>query len=128
MNIPRRTENQIDFCDKLADLVDDQSQWSQSTFGSDSERGPIGALKHLAKEANECIEAIGTPNYAEEIADCFLLLIDAARRGGVTIPSMVYAARRKMIVNKYRSWPKPTSDEPVEHVRETIDPLEIEVE
>jgi NTP pyrophosphatase (non-canonical NTP hydrolase) len=113
----RRPENQLEFCDKLADLIDDQAEWSQATFGTDSERGPTGALKHLAKEAVECIDAIGTPDYRTELADCLLLLLDAGRRGGVSFEQIVYAARTKMIENKGRTWPKPTSDEPVEHVR-----------
>lgn len=113
----RTPEYQMDFCDKLADLIDDQAEWSQKTFGTDTERGPIGALKHLAKEAEECIEAVGTPEYATELADCFLLLLDAGRRGGVPLSRILTAAQAKMIENKARVWPKPTSDEPVEHVR-----------
>src|SRR5688500_7375797 len=55
----------------------DQAEWSQATFGSDDERGPIGALKHLAKEA---VEAQAAPDDEEEYADCLLLILDAARR------------------------------------------------
>lgn len=114
----RRTENQIDFCNRLADLIEDQSAWSQSTFGRDSERGPIGPLKHLEKEAVEAQKAVLHPcDLREELADCFLLLLDATRRSGHNLDDIVKAARVKMMVNKARVWPKPTSDEPVEHVR-----------
>lgn len=112
-----RSAAAIDFCDQIGDLIRDQAKWSQATFGSDADRGPTGALKHLAKEASESIEAIGTPDYSTELADCFLLLLDAARRGDVTFGEIVEASQAKMIVNKSRTWPKPTSDEPVEHVR-----------
>ena len=114
----RRPENQLDFCDRLADLIDDQSEWSQATFGRDSERGPIGALKHLEKEAVEAQKAVPFPSdLREELADCLLLLLDATRRGHFNLDDIVRAAQAKMVVNKARTWPKPTSDEPVEHVR-----------
>jgi hypothetical protein len=107
----------IDFADKFSDLVQDQAKWSQDTFGSDLERGPLGALKHLEKEARECQEAVGTPDLREELADCLLLLLDASRRAGVKPTQLVEAAQAKMVKNKQRTWPKPMPDEPVEHVR-----------
>lgn len=106
-----------DFADKFSDLVVDQSEWSQATFGTDAERGPMGALKHLEKESRECQEAVGTPELREELADCLLLLLDASRRAGVKPTQLVEAAQAKMQKNRQRVWPKPTSDEPVEHVR-----------
>jgi hypothetical protein len=57
-----------------------QMTWSQATFGSDEVRGPIGALRHLEKEAKEAQDATGD---IVEYADCLLLLLDASRRGGV---------------------------------------------
>jgi NTP pyrophosphatase (non-canonical NTP hydrolase) len=107
----------IEFADKFEDLVQDQSKWSQETFGSDAERGPAGALKHLAKEATEAVEAIGTEHLEEELADCFLLILDAARRARVKPMALVEAAQRKMVVNRSRTWPTPVPDEPVEHIQ-----------
>jgi hypothetical protein len=91
------------------------SEWSQATFGTDRERGPLGALKHLAKEA---AEAQANPEDVTEYADCLILVLDAARRAGFDVRRLVQAAAEKLEVNKARRWPKPTSDEPVEHVRE----------
>ena len=54
------------------------AEWSQATFGTDAERGAIGPLKHLEKEAREAQEALDPI----EIADCLLLVFDAARRSG----------------------------------------------
>lgn len=132
--IGRFTGNAVDLYEKLTDLVQDQAEWSQKTFGADPERGPIGPLKHLAKEAGEAqgawVVLIGTRSldpdhagtaerhYLEELADCLLLLLDAIRRGGHKFGHVVDAAREKMVKNKARTWPAPTSDEPVEHVRE----------
>ncbi len=104
----------LEFAEKFRDLISDQAEWSQRTFGSDQERGPIGALKHLEREA---VEAQNDPASAEEYADCFLLILDAARRAGIKPMQLVEAAQAKMVKNKARQWPKPISDEPVEHVR-----------
>ena len=99
-------------------LARDQREWSEATFGSDQERGPLGALKHLERESREAQQAVGTPEIRMELADCFLLLIDASRRAGVDLEDLIAAARAKHEVNRMRSWMKPVDDEPVEHVRE----------
>jgi hypothetical protein len=106
-------EIMADFGWTLHALCHDQANWSQETFGSDADRGPIGALKHLEKEAREAQEDFDLM----EFADCFLLTVDAARRAGFTFPTLVFAAMDKMEINKQREWPMPVSDEPVEHVR-----------
>ena len=90
------------------------AEWSQATFGTDAERGAIGPLKHLEKEAREAQEALDPI----EIADCLLLVFDAARRRGLTLDQLMDAAEWKLEVNKMRKWNKPTSDEPIEHVRQ----------
>lgn len=99
---------------RLAELAHDQAEWSQATFGKDAERGPLGALRHLEKEARETQEA---PQDSEEYADCFLLILDAARRAGISPVQLIEAAQRKMAINRARTWPKPVDDNPVEHVR-----------
>lgn len=106
-----KVENQRMYS-KLFKLIKDQCEWSQATFGSDKTRGPVGALKHLAKEA---IEAAAAPGDLMEYADCLLLLLDACRRAGFTLADLVDAAAVKMVINKKRVWPTPVSDEPVEH-------------
>lgn len=119
----------------LADLVTDQSEWSQTTFGTDIARGPIGALRHLAKEVAEveaawrdwdAVSGAGQhdpapfkSNLLTEFGDCLLLLLDASRRAGIKPMQLIEAAQAKMKINKTRTWPKPVDDTPVEHVRET---------
>lgn len=120
----------VDLGVELTDLIDVQAKWSQETFGADTVRGPIGALKHLEKEAKEAREAFelyqgattlmgddARKSFEVELADCLLLLLDATRRSGMTVRQLVLVAHEKMAVNRSRVWPKPTSDEPVEHVR-----------
>lgn len=99
---------------ELYELAHDASVWSQATFGADSVRGPIGPLKHLEKEAREAQDSIDDES---EYADCLLLVLDAARRAGMGPLALVRAAKAKMIINKQRTWPVPTDDNPVEHLR-----------
>jgi hypothetical protein len=91
-----------------------QADWSRATFGSDQERGPIGPLKHLKKEIEEVLQ---TPDDIVEFADLLFLVFDATRRAGFTFDQLREAAHDKLAVNKKRRWPKPTSDEPTEHIR-----------
>lgn len=110
--------------------------WSQATFGLDKDRGPIGPLKHLIKEVNETLLEIERysntqseehlEKMKEEFADCLFLVFDATRRAGFTYNELLYAAFKKLEKNKRRVWNKPTSDEPVEHIRtEELDNKEI---
>jgi hypothetical protein len=102
-------------------LARKQQVWSEATFGSDQERGPLGVLKHLEKEAREAQQAVGTPEIRMELADCFLLLLDASRRAGMDVDDLIVAAREKHEINRMRAWMKPVDDEPVEHVRSDDD-------
>lgn len=109
---PSREQYLDDYFDRLAMEI---SEWSQNTFGTDSERGPIGALKHLEKEAREALE---NPTDTSEYADCLILVLDASRRAGIHHEDLIKHALAKMEVNRQRTWPKPTTDSPVEHCKE----------
>lgn len=97
----------------LHKLATEQAEWSQATFGLDKERGPLGALKHLEKEAKEAQE---NPTDASEYADCFLLILDAARRAGFSPLELISHAQQKLEINKARKWSVPQKDMPVEHL------------
>jgi len=106
---------QLRTCKGIAELAAELAEWSQRTFGDDTTRGPEGALKHLKLEADE---ALADPTDAEEYADCFILVIDAARRAGFGIGELIEAAHGKLQVCKAREYPWPTSaTEPVMHTR-----------
>ena len=100
---------------------DEHAEWSQKIFGTDEERGPLGALKHLEKEAREAQNEVngvrGNYKLHEEISDCLFLTLDAARRAGMTLDCLLDVAFTKLAKNKTRVWNKPNGDEPVEHVR-----------
>ena len=92
-----------------------QAEWSRSVFGADHERGPAGPLKHLAKEV---VEAQANPGDLMEYVDCLFLVFDSCRRAGFNLEQLREGCWRKLAINKSRTWQKPTSDEPVEHVRD----------
>lgn len=97
----------------------EQAEWSEKTFGTTAERGPVGPLKHLQKEVKEILDK---PEDGEEYVDAFFLIIDAARRskqfaGPADFLKQGFAKLEK---NKLREWQVPTNpDEAVEHVRES---------
>ncbi|WBV42760.1 dATP/dGTP pyrophosphohydrolase domain-containing protein [Pseudoroseomonas cervicalis] len=91
----------------------EHAAWSDATFGPPPAIGPVGPLKHLAKEA---LEAAAAPQALDEWADMQFLLWDAQRRAGITDDQVVAALREKLAVNKARHWPAPQDGEPREHV------------
>lgn len=105
----------IDAGEALDDLASSLSRWSQATFGTDQERGPIGPIKHLKKE---CDEVLADPTNREEYADLLILVLDASRRAGIKPLELIRASIKKMELNKTRQWGKPVNDEPVEHLRD----------
>lgn len=114
------------------------AEWSRATFGCDTKKGPLGALKHLEKEVGEARAAlqraarckelatgdevknpVARKYYADtteatqaealtELADCVFLVFDAARRAGFDYAQLVQACWDKLEVNKQRAWPAPT--------------------
>lgn len=90
------------------------SVWSQATFGADADRGPAGPLKHLALEVQECL---ADPTDLVEYADLIFLTFDACRRAGFTYDQLTRAIEAKLKVNMARKWGKPSSGEPVCHIK-----------
>lgn len=90
----------------------EHAEWSQETFGN---VGPVGALKHLSKEA---LEAAAEPDDLSEWADMQFLLWDAQRRAGITDEQITQAMIDKLAVNKQREWPEPKDGEPRLHIKE----------
>jgi hypothetical protein len=96
----------------LLELVLEQSEFSQKTFGTDEEKGPEGPLKHLLEEVQEVLD---DSTDVMEYADCFLLLLDATRRAEINIHTLLRAAHDKLEINKKRTWEK-TSEGYSKHV------------
>lgn len=102
----------------LREFWTDLSQWSQATFGTDKERGPVGPLKHLAKEVAEAQEK---PDDIYEYADMVFLVFDAARRAGFEFDQLTNAVEHKLQINRARKWGPKSTDGVTEHVREAND-------
>lgn len=104
------------------DFLEQKNQWSIQTFGSRESRGPKGPLLHLKKELDEEIlndlYNLSTEELLEELVDCIFLVTEAAYRAGFNPKQILKACWDKLEKNKKRKWNAPTSDEPVEHVRE----------
>ena len=118
----------MEYHSKAEQFWNEQAAWSRATFGSDHERGPLGPLKHLEKEAKEAQDSIfgiiSVPprdtqeHLEEEIVDCLFLTFDAARRAGMSFDELFEVAFRKLEVNKNRKWQTSKPGEAVEHVRD----------
>lgn len=100
-------------------IRDRHAAWSQETFG---DVGPIGPLKHLAKEA---LEAAAAPDDLSEWADLQFLLWDAQRRAGISDGEITAAMEEKLKVNMARQWPEPKDGEPRLHIKEPGNSLAI---
>ena len=97
-----------------------QAEWSESVFGTTEQRGPKGPLKHLVKEVEKELlpelEQGKTPDIVE-FADLLFLVFDSTRRAGYTFDQLRIALFYKLAVNRARTWPQTSPEEPVEHVR-----------
>ncbi|EHJ1672685.1 DUF550 domain-containing protein [Salmonella enterica] len=98
----------------------EHAEWSDKTFG---DVGPVGALKHLSKEA---LEAAAEPDDLSEWADMQFLLWDAQRRAGISDGEITAAMIEKLAVNKKREWPEPKDGEPRLHIKEQPAPVGLE--
>jgi hypothetical protein len=110
-------------------LTQSHQQWSEKTFGTIEQRGPIGALNHIQKEAKEAIEEyelsgsnsiVKNHKYRVELADILLCLNDAIWRSGFTFQEIIEAAQEKLYINMEREWPPIGSvppDESVHHIK-----------
>ncbi|UAN48032.1 DUF550 domain-containing protein [Serratia sp. JSRIV001] len=97
--------------DGVKGIRQQHAEWSNATFGN---VGPVGPLKHLAKEA---CEAAAAPDDLLDWADMQFLLWDAQRRAGITDEQMIEAMERKLPILKARKWPEPKDCEPRFHIK-----------
>jgi hypothetical protein len=97
------------------DIYAAHAAWSRKTFGEDHERGPVGPLKHLIKEAEEAME---NPSDPHEFADCMFLTMDAARRAGHDVNALLLAMVEKLEILNARTYRKVEDGQPSFHVKE----------
>lgn len=97
------------------DLFKQITDWQAETFPNTTD---LSSATHLQKETQELINAIkagDTENIHEEIADCFFLLFDVAKKSGLDLNQITYQIQLKLLVNKSRIWNKPDADGCVHH-------------
>ena len=83
------------------------SEWAAKTFPHQTPRSKIS---HLRKEIEELADDDGN---GEEMADCFILLLNLAEMAGV---DLMTEAQRKMEINRNRTWGAPDADGVCQHI------------
>jgi len=91
------------------------AEWSDGQFGFN--RPPLPALRHMREEVDELI---ADPSDRMEFADVFILLIDSARRSGMTADELLRVAYQKLEINRKRTWGKPNAEGYCKHVEEVV--------
>ncbi len=87
------------------------SKWASETFPHQT---PHSKMTHLRKEIDELAEDTSD---GEEMADCFILLLNLAEMAGV---DLMAEARRKMEINRKRKWGAPDADGVCHHVKQNV--------
>lgn len=102
----------------IQNFMNDVHLWADNTFGKN--RTAIPALHHLSKEVKEVISGIENDHTNDsiemEFADCFILIINAASKYGMTFESLIKRAESKMIINKKRLWNPPDENGVCQHI------------
>lgn len=88
-------------------LEKERMQWSFDTF---KEATALSSLEKLSDEieevAHELQHGASGDQLVTEYADCLMCLFDSAGRAGVTPEQIFEAFKRKLAINKARSWEK----------------------
>lgn len=94
----------------LIELQREIVAWQNKTFP----KGTVsGQCKHLIREAAELQD---NPMCGEEMADCLILLLGIAQRGGVSIEILVDLAWEKFERCKSREWGGPDAEGVYHHI------------
>jgi hypothetical protein len=98
-------------------LFTDVTDWQEATFKViDS----LGLVYHLEQELDELKTDILrlNPDKRLEFADCFILLMGAAKADGMSYEDICSAISEKLEINKKRVWGEPDSNGVINHVKE----------
>jgi len=105
-------------------LIARHRAWSIGNFGTNSERGGTGPLRHMIKEAQEVIDVIEMGGedidydaLAEEMGDIMFLFLDTMYRTKLPCEMLVSAMEQKMPILELRNYPKTADGVPSEHVK-----------
>ena len=102
----------------LAKYIDDQRDWSTTTFGDGTRT--LGITAHIE---NELAEIRAAPDDLYARVDVIILALDGAWRSGHSPVEIVEALAAKQRINFARQWPPAYSvgqDKPSEHIRDNV--------
>ena len=129
LRLARQLITEVEQPDKLQDFMNDVHNWADNTFGK--ERTALAPLHHLQKEVQEAINAMQDEDHLldsekrrhtiEELADCFILILNASSKYGLTFDDLFISSVNKMTKNKTRKWGKPDANGVVQHLKEQPD-------
>jgi len=99
------------------DLFKEVTDWQEATFEVIETQG---LLNHLGQEVKEAYYAVryGHNEKHLEFADCFILLMGAAKADGMSYEDICQAISEKLEINKKRVWGEPDSNGVINHVKE----------
>jgi len=107
---------------EIQKLMIEISTWSTQQFPTlIGSRGIIAKLSHLKEEITELQQAVDNNDKKEisdELADCFMLLLDVAHDLKFTENDIIEFSRAKLAINKGRKWGKPDNNGVIHHIRE----------
>lgn len=106
---------------ELQNLMTEISTWSSQQFPTlVGTRGIIAKLAHLKEEATELQQAVDNDDkkgIVDEIADCFMLLLDVANDLKISENDIIRFSHAKLVVNKDRKWGKPDNNGLIHHIK-----------
>lgn len=93
--------------------------WADETL---PEQPVLGKLSHLREEVSELQNVIDNNDpparIREELADCWLLLLNATKKLGYDVEIVKSEAYAKLAVNKKRTWGKRGEEGQIYHVKQ----------
>ena len=100
------------------DLFEEVTRWQKNVFKD--KINTFGLLTHLVDEAYETQSAVkhNDPDKRLEFADCFILLMGAAKADGMSYEDICQAIKEKLEINKKRVWNEPDSNGVINHIKQ----------
>lgn len=92
---------------RLQELMLEIQEWESKTFIGQS---IVGKAEHLKKEVSELIDElnndVSSDETKQELADCFILLVNIASKVGMSAYDLLNEVELKLAINKTRNWGK----------------------
>lgn len=94
-------------------------EWANDTFKATA-GDPIPPAHHLQKEVKELIESLEESGPKSELtkmeyADCFILLVQSAKKAGISADELLDLAKLKFAICQKRDWGTPDQNGVYQH-------------